>query len=365
MLLLSTLARHFVLLLSTPPLSHNMASKASCLLQKLQDQGLHPAIYSDIFHCHIDLEATVHLHSDAFEEILQYMDDHVKQYAVQFLDSHTTWVPLDYIKYIYGGDKNLVKRLKRFVTGLTSAQFCEIDDTIMVDLGYGNTGTEFLSWDMTICFFLQEGKASDPKKKGKEKMEDAALVQEKDKENEEILTEAEEASMALCLFQFEAKPDEDEGTLEGDEVLQSVPEFDVRLLLPVVVNGCEFLFLDDVCKCMGLREDEALSTLAQIAVVEESQVSDAPPPCTKLDLMLDPIRQDIQLITGSAMGTLEESVAHALLAIKGIEEEYSSVPESAFQPHQVLHVSGAHDFGGSINISAAHVVETDDQTSVS
>ena len=65
------------------------------------------------------------------------------------------------------------------------------------------------------------------------------------------------------------------------------------------------------------------------------------------------------------METLEESVAHALLAIKGIEEEYSSVPESAFQPHQVLHVSGAHDFGGSINISAAHVVEADDQTSVS
>ena len=58
-------------------------------------------------------------------------------------------------------------------------------------------------------------------------------------------------------------------------------------------------------------------------------------------------------------------MAHALLAIKGVEEEYSSVPESAFQPPQALHVSGARDFGGSINISAAHVVETDDQTSVS
>ena len=126
----------------------------------------------------------------------------------------------------------------------------------------------------------------------------------------------------------------------------------MRLLLPVVVNGCEFLFLDDVCKCMGLREDEALSALAQIiAVEEEPQVSVAPPPCTKLDLTPDPIRQDIQLITSSAMGTLEESVAHALLAIKGVEEEYSSVPESSFQPHQVLHGSGAHD--ATILISAS------------
>ena len=64
-----------------------------------------------------------------------------------------------------------------------------------------------------------------------------------------------------------------------------MPEFDVWLLLPVVVNGCEFLFLDDVCKCMGLREDEALSALAQIAAVEEEpQGSEAPPPRTKLDL---------------------------------------------------------------------------------
>lgn len=71
---------------------------------------------------------------------------------------------------------------------------------------------------------------------GKGEMEEAGFVQEQDKENEEIFTEDEEASMALVLLQSGPTLDEAEGTLEGDEVLQSLPELDVRLLLPAVVD---------------------------------------------------------------------------------------------------------------------------------
>lgn len=36
--------------------------------------------------------------------------------------------------------------------------------------------------------------------------------------------------------------------LDLEEVVDMIPKFDVRGLYPIIVNGLEFLFLDNVCK---------------------------------------------------------------------------------------------------------------------
>ena len=54
-----------------------------------------------------------------------------------------------------------------------------------------------------------------------------------------------------------------------DEVLDVVPELDVSTLNPIIINGKEFLFLNDIEKTLGLREDEALGIISNGAGVPE------------------------------------------------------------------------------------------------
>lgn len=54
--------------------------------------------------------------------------------------------------------------------------------------------------------------------------------------------------------------------LEPQEVVDALPELEVTMLNPIIVDGIEFLFLADIEKSMGLREDEALSILAIVAL---------------------------------------------------------------------------------------------------
>ena len=52
---------------------------------------------------------------------------------------------MDFIKYIYREDKNFRFHLARFIKGLTSRDFCEVDDEEIMDLVEGNMGNQFLS----------------------------------------------------------------------------------------------------------------------------------------------------------------------------------------------------------------------------
>ena len=51
--------------------------------------------------------ALVHLHAEAFEDVIRYMDQHINMYIIMFEGDEIIWVPGDCIKYIFKGDKNL------------------------------------------------------------------------------------------------------------------------------------------------------------------------------------------------------------------------------------------------------------------
>ena len=312
--------------------------------------------------------STAQLHMEAFDEVLEYLYQHVDKYSIVLPNSQEKWIPLDFIKYIYREDKNFRFRLARFIKGLTSRDFCEVDDEEIMDLVEGNMGNQFLSWDMTMCLFLHEGRGSWPTtKKGKEKVHEAALVTERVADDkEEILSDAQEASMALVMLQGGDHPTDMDVMIEGDDVVEAVPELDVERLLPILIDGVEYLFLDDICKALGFREDEALFDLAQVANVEAGP-STEPPTSKKLDLRHDgTLSSKLDFISYNHMSSIDETVAAALVAIKSVEEEYNLVPESAFQPHTQLIVQHANDKRlGSINIAGPALVENDDESSVS
>ena len=81
-------------------------------------------------------------------------------------------------------------------------------------------------------------------------------------EVKEVLSYVVEASMALVLLQEGSTEGcEPHHDLKGDEIVEEIPKLDVTTLNPIIIDNKEFLFLDDICKSLGLREDEALSIL--------------------------------------------------------------------------------------------------------
>ena len=68
--------------------------------------------------------------------------------------------------------------------------------------------------------------------------------------------------MALVCLQGTAPEEDLDLLVEGDEVLKEIPDLSILSLSPIILDGKEFLFLDDISKTIGLREDEALSVLA-------------------------------------------------------------------------------------------------------
>lgn len=70
------------------------------------------------------------------------------------------------------------------------------------------------------------------------------LVQE-EKVVEDNLSEQAEASLALMLLQGGENVDKDDRMLEPDEVMEAIPELDVITLNPIIIDGKEFLFLDE------------------------------------------------------------------------------------------------------------------------
>ena len=209
------------------------------------------------------MQATVNLHIEAFQEYLDYMQQHVTRYVVQLPNSTSAWVPIDYIKFLYGNSKNFNQRLMRFVKKFSVRDYRQEDDDVVMDLEKGPLGNLFLSWDMTLAFMLQEGQiAGGPRSAAQPATIEASLVREEQVEVEENLTEQEEAGLALVLLQHGLVEEEPDRLLAPDEVLQELPETDVLLLNPIIIDGDEYLFLDDLEKSLGLREDEALSVLA-------------------------------------------------------------------------------------------------------
>lgn len=342
-----------------------MASPNARLFSQLHNLGLDPAIYAPIFVCNIALQANTTLYPEAFGETMDYMRSHVEQYALQLPDSAAHWIPVEFIKFLYRNDKNFKQRFGRLLRTLSRRDYREEPEEEVMDIVEGNIGTQFLSLEMTLCVLLHEGRSSLESKKGKEKAHEAALVKEIEyPELEEQLSEAAEATMALVMLSEGAQEEEMDITLEGDAVTEALPELEIEGLYPILIDGIEFLFLDDICKTLGLREDEALSAIAQLAAVEIDPPSSAPPTKTKVDLGGDPLTSELAARTQNELRSIEETVASALVAIKSVEAEYSQVPESAFQRPRRMELSGAADRPGSIKIDRESIVEADELSTV-
>ena len=80
-----------------------MASGSQDLLGKLESLGLqaHAPAYLPVFQGKIDMQATVNLHREGFQEYLDYMEQHVRPYAVQLPNSTSTY-PLISLSFCMG-----------------------------------------------------------------------------------------------------------------------------------------------------------------------------------------------------------------------------------------------------------------------
>ena len=112
----------------------------------------------EVFNKTLDVLSTYMGAREDFEELIVYMQTHFKDFAYQLDESAKRWVPIDYLLFIHDYDSRFEKRLQRFCVQLLEDGFRVVDPDVLIDLGIvGNTGTKFLSWEMTFIFLLQEG----------------------------------------------------------------------------------------------------------------------------------------------------------------------------------------------------------------
>ena len=318
--------------------------------------------YIRVFEGEIDVLATLTLHSDTFQELVDYFHVHVEPFTVQFDESERIWVPIDYLKVIFGADKNFRTRLNRFMKGLADSHLRVEEDDVVMEFGLGPIGNSFLSCEMTYVLFLSEDKLHGKEAKSltggdKGKGKEACFVQENEEEEVEVLPAEVEASLALVMFQQDVEEASVETMLEGDHVMQEIPEADVTCLNPIVIDGMEYLLLDDISKSIGLREDEALCILADIAGRQEGDK-------VEIEYENETDTKKLEYISYEGQKSLEETVALALVDIQNVAAEYALVPESAFLPHKPLVVGDGVDDKGSIDIMRPDLVAADDDTKV-
>ena len=176
--------------------------------------------------------------------------------------------------------------------------------------------------------------------------------------HEENVTDQWEASMALVCLQGTAPEEDLDLLVEGDEVLKEIPDLSILSLSPIILDGKEFLFLDDISKTIGLREDEALSVLAVNAGAACKSTDKGK---AKIEFEDNHLTKALAYNAGSS--SLEAVVAKALIEIKEAGAFYESVPDSAFEPHLPLYASQAQD-QGSINLTNEQIIANDDGTEV-
>jgi len=161
-------------------------------------------------------------------------------------------------------------------------------------------------------------------------MKECPLVVE-EKVDEENLSDHAEASMDLMLLQTQDLADEKDRMLELDEVLDALPDLDVITLNPILVDGKEFLFIDDIPKSVGLREYEALSALANTTSMLDEGETFAKPPTIAIDFEDHDLTKSLEYLSYNAERKQEENVAMALVAIQDAAEDHD-LPDSAFEP---------------------------------
>ena len=144
--------------------------------------------------------------------------------------------------------------------GLASSHLIVEEDDGFMEFGLGPIGNSFMSCEMSYVLFLSENKlhhkeAKPQTRADKGKGKEACFVKDNQEEKVDVLTTEVEASMALMMFQQGVQEESPETMLEGDYIVEEIPEADLSCLNPIVIDGAEYLVLDDISKSLGLRED--------------------------------------------------------------------------------------------------------------
>ena len=120
----------------------------------------------------------------------------------------------------------------------------------------GNIGTKLLRWDMTLALLVIEGTY---KSKGKRKANPLKkntphlLIKEADPK-EEFVAATQEAALALTFSAEEKSAKENlDQEINADEVMEKVANLELQTLHPILIDGVEFLFLDDISHVLGLH----------------------------------------------------------------------------------------------------------------
>ena len=128
--------------------------------------------------------------------------------------------------------------------------------------------------------------------------------------------------MALVMFQQGVEEESIETMLEGDNVMEEIPKVDVSCLNPIVIDGMEYLLLDDISKSLGLCEDEALCILGDIV---ERQQDDK----IQIKYENEANTKKLEFISYEGQKSLEETID---LALVNIQNAPQSMPWSLSQP---------------------------------
>ena len=75
--------------------------------------------------------------------------------------------------------------------------------------------------------------------------------------------------MALVLLKQQDAEEEPNEEVEADKVLGMLHKTDVTCLCPIILHDKEYLYLDDIRKSLGLKEDETLSILHNACCIED------------------------------------------------------------------------------------------------
>ncbi len=248
--------------------------------------------------------------------------------------------------------------MAKVLKGLTEEHYLQVKEDDLMDLNMGNIGTCFLRWDIVLAILLME---SVDKSTGKEKVGEKtkpsrrSLAKELDPK-EEKMTDQQEASLALVCLREEPPMVDVEETMEGEDVEYKIRELLIRTLHPIVVDGEEFLFLDDITHSLEMHQDEALSVLAVYAGLHGTT---NPTQDVEIQLDFSSAPTTRMLALPEAHNSMDSLVSAALMSIEENKEAYEMVPESSFAPHQRLTCSD-HKNLGSIDITNKNLSEEDD-----
>ena len=82
---------------------------------------------------------------------------------------------------------------------------------------------------------------------------------------------AQEAAFALASSTEDKLDDNLDQAIKANEVMEEVLDLELKTLHPILIDGVEFLFVDDMSHILVLHQDETLFIIAMYASIKDTQ----------------------------------------------------------------------------------------------